>query len=131
MALLMINLPLHELFCDKLSVTLNKHECHSFNSCSLDQSLDYPVYFAFSFETVLDAIQHLKRDKKDDSSLASNRFIVAAPVIAEPLANFFSVLLRHGFFPAQLVNCVLVPIPKPGKNPPSSDSYRPITLHGV
>ena len=66
-----------------------------------------------------------KRNKKDDSNLVSNHFIIAAPVIAEPLANLFSVLLRHGFPPAQLVNCVLVPIPKPG-NPPSS--YRPIAL---
>ena len=117
-----------ELFRDKLSITLNKHACHSFNSGSLGQSLDNPIFSAFSFETVLDAIQHLKRDKKDDSSLVSNHFIIAAPVIAEPLANFFSVLLRHGFLPAQLVNCVLVPIPKPGKNPSSSDSYRPIAL---
>ena len=117
-----------ELFRDKLSITLNKHACHSFNSGSLGQSLDNPIFSAFSFETVLDTIQHLKRDKKDDSSLVSNHFIIAAPVIAEPLANFFSVLLRHGFLPAQLVNCVLVPIPKPGKNPSSSDSYRPIAL---
>ena len=47
----------------------------------------------------------------------SNHFIIAAPVIAEPLAKLFSVLLRHGFLPAQLINCVLVPIPKPGKPP--------------
>ena len=86
------------------------------------------IYHTFSSDTVFEAIQHLKRNKKDDSNLVSNHFIIAAPVIAEPLANLFSVLLRHGFLPAQLVNCVLVPIPKPGKPPSSSDSYRPIAL---
>ena len=63
-----------ELFRDKLSVTLNKHAHHSFNSNSLEQSLDTPIYPTFSFETVFEAIQHLKRDKRDDSDLISNHY---------------------------------------------------------
>ena len=117
-----------EVFRNKLSLTLNKYASHPFNPTSLTQDLDSSIYHTFSSDTVFEAIQHLKRNKKDDSNLVSNHFIIAAPVIAEPLANLFSVLLRHGFLPAQLVNCVLVPIPKPGKPPSSSDSYRPIAL---
>ena len=34
----------------------------------------------------------------------------------------------HGIVPDTLRDCILVPILKPGKDPSSSDSYRPIAL---
>ena len=37
-------------------------------------------------------------------------------------------ILRHGIVPESLRDCILVPIPKPGKDPSSSDNYRPIAL---
>ena len=37
-------------------------------------------------------------------------------------------MLRHGVILDSLRDCILVPIPKPGKNPSCSDSYRPIAL---
>ena len=37
-------------------------------------------------------------------------------------------MLRHGYVPAPLRDCVLRPIIKPGKDPCDSDSYRPIAL---
>ena len=75
--------------------------------------------------TVFAAIQHLKRDKRDDSDLISNHFVTAAPAITGPLANFS---LFCYVMVSSLPDCVvLVAISKPGKNP-SSDSYRPITL---
>ena len=36
--------------------------------------------------------------------------------------------LKSGIVPDTLRDCILVPIPKPGKDPSSSDSYRPIAL---
>ena len=70
-----------EVFRNKLSLTLNKYASHPFNPTSLTQDLDSSIYHTFSSDTVFEAIQHLKRNKKDDSNLVSNHFIIAAPVI--------------------------------------------------
>lgn len=37
-------------------------------------------------------------------------------------------MLRHGYVPKSLRDCILQPIPKPGKDPSSSDNYRSIAL---
>ena len=55
-------------------------------------------------------------------------FIKALPVIADFLSSLFTVLLRHGYLPACLKDCILVPVPKSGKDPTNVDNYRPIAL---
>ena len=117
-----------EVFRDKLAATLNKYAAHPFDPATLELTKDESCCCSISSEVVLEAFEHLKKGKRDDSNLDSSHFILAAPVIADPLATFFSVMLRHGFLPHQLIDCVLVPIPKAGKNPSLSDSYRPIAL---
>ena len=79
-------------------------------------------------ELVLLALDHLKPGKKDHTSLDSKHFCLAAPVLADSLSGFFTAVLRHGYLPDQLKDCVIVPIPKAGKNLSSSDNYRPIAL---
>ena len=37
-------------------------------------------------------------------------------------------MIRHGYVPSAIRNCVLQPLLKPGKDPCESDSYRPIAL---
>jgi len=81
-----------------------------------------------SEQVVHDSLLSLGLDKSDGTGLSSNHFFVAASVLAAPLADFFTVVLRHGYMPSALRNCVLVPIPKPHKDPSVSDSYRPIAL---
>ena len=44
------------------------------------------------------------------------------------LLRCLTVILRHGYMPEQLRNCILVPIPKANKDPANSDSYHPISL---
>ena len=44
------------------------------------------------------------------------------------LSYIFTAMLRHGYVPTSLRDCVLRPIIKPGKDPSDSDSYRPIAL---
>ena len=39
-----------------------------------------------------------------------------------------TALVRHSYLPADLRNCILKPIPKPHKDPTSSENYRPIAL---
>ncbi len=51
--------------------------------------------------------------------------MLAASVIAPSLAKFLTAVLRHGYIPYSIRECVLVPI---SKDPSVSDSYRPITL---
>ena len=57
----------------------------------------------------------------------SEHLIFASPALTEPLANFFTALLHHGYMPQNLCDCVLIPIPK-NKDPSSSLNYRPISL---
>ena len=42
--------------------------------------------------------------------------------------NFFTACLRHVFLPHSILDCVIVPVPKSGKNASCSQNYRPITL---
>ncbi len=82
----------------------------------------------FSVGLVEDCIKVLGRNKSDGSNLSSNHYVLAASILAPPVAEFFSALLRHGFIPTGIRDCVLIPIPKPLKDPSVSDSYRPIAL---
>ena len=79
-------------------------------------------------EIVHDAISQLKRNKNDGSVLSSNHFIYAKDVLSTPLSKLFTAMIRHGTVPTPLRDCILVPIPKPGKDPSCSDNYRPIAL---
>ena len=58
----------------------------------------------------------------------SDHLIMCLPVIAEPLSGLFTAMIRHSFLPKLLWNCTLVPIPKSGKDPSDSSSYRAIAL---
>ena len=75
-----------------------------------------------------DAISQLKLGKRDGSSLSSNHFVHAKEVLCVHLSKLFTAMIRHGVVPASLRDCILVPIPKPGKDPSNSDNYRSIAL---
>ena len=66
-----------------------------------------------SVELVEHCLKDLGRNKSDGSNLLSNHFVLAASVIAPSLATFFTAVLRHGYIPSALRDCVLVPISKP------------------
>ena len=82
----------------------------------------------FCAQDTEDALLSLGRDKSDGTGLSSNLFVVAAKVLAAPLAKLFTVILKHGYMPQLLRDCILVPVPKPNKNATCSKSYRPIAL---
>ena len=58
------------------------------------------------------------------TSLSSDFLIYAAPVIADAYAQLFTAILRHGYVPASLRDCLIVPIRKGQKDPSISDNYR-------
>ena len=81
-----------------------------------------------SGSTVSDALSRVKAGKSDGSTLISNHFIYASSSLTEFLSKLFTAMLRHGYVPQCLRDCIMQPIPKPGKDPSDSDSYRPIAL---
>ena len=120
------------LFSSKLQSILNSQDTSDRDSLLsyLSSSLSSTEIQSFSIneECVLDAFSHLKRGKSDGSNLVSDHVIHALPVLTSLLAKMFTAILKHGYMPEQLRNCVLVPIPKGSKDTTISDNYRPIAL---
>lgn len=81
-----------------------------------------------SSSCVRSAFKLLKPHKADGTSLLSDHLIFALPAIERFVADLFTCILRHGYMPAALRDCILVPIPKGNKDPTSSDNYRPVAL---
>ena len=77
---------------------------------------------------VFEALSLLKHGKGNGSNLSSDHFLSCSDVISPFLSQLFTCMIRHGYVPSAIRNCVLQPLLKPGKDPCKSDSYRPITL---
>ena len=75
-----------------------------------------------------EALGRTKSGKADGTNLVSDHILYASSSLTVFLSNFFTTILRHGYIPASLRDCVLQPVLKPGKDPGNSDSYRPIAL---
>ena len=84
--------------------------------------------FDVSKDNICEAFTHLKLSKSDGSILVSDHVIHAIPAISSPLSMLFTSILRHGFLPTSLCDCILVPIPKGNKDHSKSDNYRGIAL---
>ena len=83
---------------------------------------------SISITTVIEALSHLKLAKSDGTALVSNHFICASSILSAFLSKLFTAMLRHGYVPKSLRDCILQPIPKPGKDFSVSDNYRSIAL---
>ena len=121
------------IFSSKLKSLLNSDPDSQSRSClfqHISDSIDCSSLSSVcvSQKTVCDAISQLKLGKRDGSSLSSNHFVHAKEVLCVHLSKLFTAMIRHGIVPASLRDCILVPIPKPGKDPSNSDNYRPIVL---
>ena len=116
----------------KLSAILNSSSTATGNSFldELNSSITSTELSEVSITpaTVLDCLKGLGRDKSDGSCLSSNHLLLAAPVLVYFLSDLFTVVLRHGYMPRLLRDYIVVPVPKPSKDPTCSDSYRPIAL---
>ena len=77
---------------------------------------------------ILEAISQLKPKKSDSDGICSEHLRYASSSVAKSLANFFTSVVRHGYMPHCLRDCVLTPIPKSGKDISSSQNYRAIAL---
>ena len=77
----------------------------------------------FSDKEVLEALSLLKSKKTDSDGVS-----FASSAIAKPLAIFLTSVVRHGYLPQCLSDCVLIPIPKGSKDPSCSLNYRAVAL---
>ena len=77
---------------------------------------------------VADVMSCLKRFKSDGTPVYSNHLLYAAPALTNFLLRFFTAILRHGYMPKALADCILVPSLKSNKDPTFSDNYQPIAL---
>ena len=120
------------LFSPKLQRILNSQDIDKRDSLLSNAShslqCDDLHSVTISEECVIDAFSHLKHGKSDGSLLLSDHLIHALPVVSSSLANFFTAILHHGYMPAGLKDCILVPIPKSSKDPSVFDNYRAIAL---
>ena len=66
----------------------------------------------------------LQAGKSDGDRIFAEHFIYATSALLSPLANFFCSLIHYGFMPQCLQDCVLLPVPKKGKNVACSSNYR-------
>ena len=88
----------------------------------------YLAYIEITPSMVADAMSCLKRFKSDGTPISSKHLLYAAPAITNFFSSFFTVILRHGYMPKALADCILVPSLKSNKHPTFSDNYRPIAL---
>ena len=78
---------------------------------------------------LVDAINKLKDDKRDDSGLFTNHLKYASDKFITILNMLFNAMLRHGVSPDDLLLGTMFPLIKNSRdNIQSSDNYRAITI---
>ena len=120
------------VFASKIESILNYHSpsSHSSPHSSIRSSVTPSDISSIEFneDDVLEALSHLKTGKSDGDGVSAEHVIFATSALISPLAVYFTSLVRHGFMPSCLRDCVLIPVPKKNKDVTSSSSYRPIAL---
>ena len=120
-----------DAFRSKLSNLLNSHVNNMEDPDTLIPDLleslssDDLASISIPPETVMHCLGKLGPHKSDNSPLSSNHLIAASPVLSTFLSQLFTIILRHGYMPASIRDCTIVPIPKSHLDP---TSYRPIAL---
>ena len=71
------------------------------NSCHLSE-------VSFSNVDVLEAISQLKPKKSDSDEICSEHLRYASSSVAKYVANFFTSVVRHGYMPHCLRDCVFL-----------------------
>ena len=126
------NVSTANLFASKFESVLNTHSpslhdnLHSSVQSSITSLHMNEVHF--SDTEVLEALSQLKSHKFNNDVLSSEHLKLASPAIAKHLAVLFTSVVRHGYLPLCLSDCVLIPIPKGNKDASCSNNYRAIAL---
>ena len=81
-----------------------KSEKTLIESCSPGQLFEISV----TIEDVIESIVQLKNGKKDSTTLSSDHLKSACCVVSDPLSDFFTSVLIHGYMPSALRDCMRV-----------------------
>ena len=104
------------LFASKFANVLNSNSSSSRDShhSSIQSSIEswHLRDVHFSDKEVLEARSLLKSKKTDSDGVSSDHLKLASSAIAKPLAIFLTSVVRHGYLPQCLSDCVLIPIPR-------------------
>lgn len=94
-----------------------------------NQPVSFPREDLITVNQTRDQLLGLKVRKSPGHDLIANRFLKNAPdVLISILTNIFNACLSIGYFPKPWKIGKIIALPKPGKDPSHSSSYRPITL---
>ena len=85
----------------------------------------------FTEDAVANAIGQLKNKKSGTGPILSEHLKLSHSVIASPLSQLFTCIVRHGYVPPSLRDSTLVPVPKSNKDASLSSSYQPIALSSI
>ena len=93
---------------------------------AVDKNIDN---FVISMQDVTEAIHSLKRYKSDGhAGLSSDNFIFCTQRCIAMLSLLFSSVMSHGYCPTEMLQSVIIPIPKAGKDSYcKSENYRGIS----
>ncbi len=108
-------------FANKLKNLLSSDSASDRDSSHLDKIGNKLVSedlssVSISITCIRSAFSRLKPHKHDGTNLLSDHLIHALPAIDTFVAGLFSSIIRHGYMPSVLRNCILVPIPKGSKD---------------
>ena len=92
------------LWANKLNVLYNTHSTMLrdkirktlIESCSPGQLFETSI----TIEDVIESIVHLKNGIKDSTTLSSDHLKSACCIVSDPLSDFFTSVLRHGYMPS-------------------------------
>lgn len=91
-------------------------------------STDYPVPTITSAQ-VEDAIQAAKvKSAPGHDGISYKALKSLSPSGINYLTQLFNAILKHQYYPEAWKKAIIIPIPKPGKDPHMPGNYRPISL---
>ena len=100
------------LFSTKLNNILSSG-CNLSARSDLFSSLDSSLCISDLKDTFIspsitaESLSHLKLGKSEGTNLLSNHFVYASPVLSNFLSDLFTAMLRHGYVPISLRDCIL------------------------
>ena len=111
-----------DLFASNLKNTLHTH------SPSPHISLQSSIQSSITSSDISSVAWMLQAGKSNGDGVFTEHLLFASSALISPLVDFFSSLVRHGFIPRCLRDCVLIPVPKKNNDVSCSSNYRPIVL---
>lgn len=97
----------------------------------LNENTDHPLNHQFTISELKDAVKETKNTAAGKDGIRAIMIQVFPDIAFTILLHLFNVIWNSAIFPKQWLHCIQLPILKPGKDPTSTTSYRPISLTPV